>query len=61
MVGLSLESLVWSYLVVLATVLETTFVHTPSAGSGNGNKQRHGREAVEKLLARKQSVVTIKN
>ena len=41
--------------------VETTFVHTPGTGSGNGKKQRPGREAMEKLLARKQSVVTIKN
>ena len=41
--------------------METTFIHTPSPGSGNGKKQRPGREAVETLLARKKSVVVIKN
>ena len=41
--------------------VETTFIRTPSPGSGNGNKQKPGREAIEKLLARKQSVIQIKN
>ena len=41
--------------------METTFIHTPSPGSGHGKKQRPGREAVETLLARKKSVVVIKN
>ena len=40
---------------------ETTFIHTPGPGSGNEKKQRPGREAVETLLARKKSVVVIKN
>lgn len=41
--------------------VETTFIHTPSPGSGNGNKQKPGREAIEKFLARKQTVIQIKN
>ena len=41
--------------------METTFLDTPSPGSGNGKKQRPGREAVETLLAREKSVVRIKN
>ena len=41
--------------------METTFIHTPSPASGNGKKQRPGREAVETLLAHKKSVVVIKN
>ena len=41
--------------------LETTFIHTPGPGRGNGKKYRPGREAVEKLLARKRSVIQIKN
>ena len=41
--------------------VETTFIHTPSPGSGNGNKQNPGREAIEKLLARKHTVIQIKN
>ena len=41
--------------------LETTFIHTPGPGRGNVKKCRPGREAVEKLLARKRSVIQIKN
>lgn len=40
--------------------METTFIHTPGPGSGNGNKQKPGRETLGKLLARKKSVITIK-
>lgn len=42
-------------------MLETTFIRTPGTGSGHSKKQRPEREAVEKLLARKRSVITIKN
>ena len=41
--------------------VETTFIHTPSPGSGNGNKQKPGREAIQKVLARKQTVIQIRN
>lgn len=41
--------------------IETTFIHTPGPGSGCRKKHRPGQEVAEKLLARKQSVITIKN
>lgn len=41
--------------------IETTFIHTLGPGSSCRKKHRLGQEVVEKLLARKQSVITIKN
>lgn len=41
--------------------VETTFVNMPGPGSGHGKKYRPGRETVQKLLYRKQSIVTINN
>ena len=41
--------------------MEMTFIHTPAPGSGNGNKHKPGRQALQKLLDRKRTVVQINN
>ena len=41
--------------------METTFIHTPGPGSGHSRKWRLGFDTIQKLLAKKKSVVTINN
>ena len=41
--------------------VETTFIRTPGSGSGHGKKYTPGKQAVDKLLSRKRSVIQIKN
>ena len=41
--------------------MEMTFIHTPAPGSGNGKNYKPGRQALNKLLERKRTVVQISN